>query len=118
GLRGSSSRFCTGGTFGDLTEQRADRNRRTVSSDDLAQRAGGGRRDLDGDLIGLELHQGLVDCDGIAGLLEPAADGGLGDGFAERRHTNFSHGLFLQWLMPSSSALCALAHWGGRSSIP
>src|SRR6201998_4325272 len=32
----------------------------------------------------------------IPGLLEPAADGGLGHGFAERRNANFSHGVFPQ----------------------
>ena len=50
--------------------------------------------ELETDKVTIEVHQGLIDGDGIAGLLEPAADGGLGDGFAERRHTNFSHGLF------------------------
>ena len=46
---------------------------------------------FDGDLVGLEFDQGFVDRDGIAGLLEPAADGGLGHGFAECRNANFSH---------------------------
>ncbi len=33
----------------------------------------------------------LVDRHGIARLLEPAANGGLGDGFAECRNADFSH---------------------------
>ena len=78
----------------DLAEQRADRDRVAVLGRDLAEHAGRGRRHLDGDLVGLELHQGLVDRDGFAGLLEPAADGGLGHGLAERGNANFSHGLF------------------------
>jgi hypothetical protein len=82
----------------DLAEQRADRDGLAVLGDDLAERARGRRRDFDGDLVGLELDQRLVDRDGIAGLLEPAADGGLGDGLAERRNANFSHGLFPQSL--------------------
>src|SRR6185437_3794001 len=77
--------------FGDLSEQRADRDRLAVLGGDLAERAGGRRRDLDRDLVGLELDQRFIDRHGIAGLLEPAADGGLGHGLAERRNTNFSH---------------------------
>src|SRR5947208_1760061 len=59
----------------DLTEQRTDGNGFTVLGGDLAEHAGGRRRNLDGDLVGLELNQGLVDRHGVAGLLEPTADG-------------------------------------------
>ncbi|MGY3462721.1 hypothetical protein ACVWW5_008171 [Bradyrhizobium sp. LM3.4] len=77
-----------------------------------------GRRDFDGDLVSLELHQGLVDGDGIAGLLEPAADGGLSDGFAEGRHTNFSHGLFLKEIANADMSADVIARGCGRSSTP
>src|SRR5436305_113145 len=66
----------------DLPEQCADGDRLAVLGDDLAQRAGRGRGDFDGDLVGLKLDQRLVDRNRIAGLLEPAADGRLGDGLA------------------------------------
>ena len=80
----------------DLSEQRADGNGLAVLGGDLAEHAGGRRRDFDGDLVGLELDQGLVHRHGIAGLLEPAADRGLGHGLAERRNANVSHGIFPQ----------------------
>ena len=57
------------------------------------ERAGGGRRHLDRHLVGLELDQRLVDRDRIARLLEPFADGRLGDGFAERRDADFGHAI-------------------------
>ena len=50
---------------------------------DLAQRARLGGGQLDGDLVGLDLHERLVLGDGLALLLEPAADLDLGDGFAD-----------------------------------
>ena len=88
----------------DLAEQRADRDGLAVLGRDLAEHAGGRRRHFDGDLVGLELDQRLVHRHGIAGLLEPAADGGLGHGLAERRNANFSHGLFPHCVMVGSSA--------------
>jgi hypothetical protein len=39
----------------------------------------------------LEFDQWLVDRDGVAGLLEPLADGRLGDRLAERGYADFSH---------------------------
>ena len=50
-----------------------------------------GAFDFEGNLVGLEFEQGLVGLHGIAGLFEPAADGGLRDGFAESGNTNFCH---------------------------
>ncbi len=38
--------------------------------------------------------KGLVDGDSVTGLLEPAADGGFGDGFTQCRNANFSHFIF------------------------
>jgi len=87
----------------DLSEQRADRDGLTILGNDIAERARGRRRDFDRDLVGLELDQGLIHRHGIAGLLEPAANGGLGHGFAERRNTNFSHRLFPPASSPGSS---------------
>src|SRR5205823_1466378 len=75
----------------DLSEQSADRNGFAILGADLAKGAGRWRRDFDGDLVGLELDQRFIHRHGIAGFLEPAADGSLGDGFAERRNANFSH---------------------------
>ena len=82
---------CGTGTIGDLTEQRADRDGVAVLRRDLAEHAGRGRRHLDRHLVGLEFDQGLVDGDGIAGFLEPLADGGFGDGLAECRNADFGH---------------------------
>ena len=87
GLRGSRR----ASAFLDLAEQRADRDCLAVLHGDVGEHAGGGRRHLDGHLVGLELDQRLVDRDGFAGLLEPLADGRLGDGFAERGNADFSH---------------------------
>jgi len=88
----------------DGIEQRADGHRLAVLGRDLAKHAGRGRRHFDGDLVGFELDQRLVHRDGVAGLLEPAADGGFRHGLAERRNTNFSHGSFPQLLPRSPSA--------------
>src|SRR6185436_10629733 len=77
--------------FLDLTEQRADRDGLAVLRGNLAKRSGGGRRHLDGHLVGLELDDRLVDRDGIARFLEPFANGRLGDGLAQRRDADFSH---------------------------
>ena len=75
----------------DLAEQRADRDGLAVLGGDLGEHAGGRRRHLDRHLVGLELDQRLVDRDGIARLLEPFADGRLGDGFAEGGNADFGH---------------------------
>ena len=52
----------------------------------LRQGAGDRGRDLGVDLVGGDLEQRLVDLDRVALGLEPAGDGALGDGLAERRH--------------------------------
>ena len=98
-LGGRRGRFGGGSrrAFIDLPEQRADRDGFAILGDDVAERACGRGRDFDGDLVGLELDQRLIDRDGVAGLLEPTADGGFGHGFAERRHANFSHDFFLKY---------------------
>src|SRR5690606_19437996 len=53
---------------------------------DLEHGARDGGGDLGVDLVGRDLEQRLVDLDGLADGLEPAGDGALGDGLAERRH--------------------------------
>ena len=78
--------------FLDLAEQRADRDGLAVLRPrSLRQHAGGGRRHFDRHLVGFELDQRLVDGDGVARLLEPLADGRLGDGFAEGRNADLGH---------------------------
>src|ERR1700682_4997616 len=88
-----------------LSEQRADGDGFTVLGGYLAEHARRRLRDFDGDLVGLELDQPLLDRHGIAGLLEPAADGGLGHGLAERRNANFSHRLVSPCVMAGRSSL-------------
>jgi hypothetical protein len=53
---------------------------------DVGQYAGGGSRDLDSHLVGLQLDQRLIRIDGFARLLEPLADRRFRDGFTQRRH--------------------------------
>ena len=55
----------------DRAEQRADRDRIAVLGRDVGQHAGGRRRHLERDLVGLELDQRLVDRTASPGLLEP-----------------------------------------------
>ena len=77
-------------------EQRADRDGRARSAPISRQHAGGGRVDLERHLLRLQFHQRLVRLDGFAALLEPFADGRLGDRFAERRNANFSGHVILR----------------------
>ena len=86
----SGRRRSASATSGDLAEQGAGGDRLAILGDDFREHAGRGRVDFDGDLVGLELHQRLVRLHHIAGLLVPAADGGLGDGFAQGGHADFS----------------------------
>ena len=64
-------------------EQRPHLNVRALAGGDLGKGAGGLGLDLDGDLVGLQLHKRLVERDRIARRLVPAHDGGFGDRFAE-----------------------------------
>ena len=64
-----------------------------VPGGDVAERAGRGGVDLQRHLVGLKLDQRLVRLDGVARLLEPAADRGFADGLAEGRNADFGrHG--------------------------
>ena len=64
----------------------ADRDGLVLLSEDLGQFAGGRGGDLGVDLVGGDLQQRLVDGDVVALSLQPAGDGALGDGLAQRRH--------------------------------
>ena len=90
GSGGNGSRRSASPASGDLAEQGAGGDRLAILGDDFREHAGRGRVDFNGDLVGLELDQGLVRLHHIAGLLVPAADGGLGDGFAQGGHADFS----------------------------
>ena len=81
------------GLLVDGGEERVDADGLALLGDDLGEDAGGGRRNLDRHLVGLELAEHLVDLDGVADLLEPGGDGGLGDALAERGHADVGHGV-------------------------
>ena len=73
---------------------RAARRRRRWSRpcrDDLGEDAGGGSGHFHRHLVGLEFDQRLIGLDRIAGLLEPLADGRLGNGLAQRGHADLGH---------------------------
>ena len=53
---------------------------------DLGQHAGHAGVDLQGHLVGLQLHQGLVQRDRLARLLQPLGHGRFTDRFAQGRH--------------------------------
>ena len=61
----------------------------TLATGPLAEHAGSRRVDLQRHLVGLELDERLVGLHGLARLLEPLADRGLGDGFAEGGYADF-----------------------------
>ena len=86
----SGRRRSASAASGDLAEQGAGGDRLAILGEDFNEHAGRGRVDFDGDLVGLQLDQRLVRLHHIAGLLVPAADGGLGDGFAQGGHADFS----------------------------
>ena len=79
----------------DLAKQRANRHRLAVLCGNRAEHPGGGRGHLDRHLVGLELHQWLINGDSVAGMLEPLADRCFGDRLPERGHADLSHGLIL-----------------------
>ena len=64
--------------------------------DDFGKHAGFGCGDFDGDLVGLQLHKGLVLLHGVAGLLHPLGDGSFADAFAESWHNNVGHFISLR----------------------
>ena len=91
GLRRLGRRRLRLGLLVDGREERIDSDRLALLGYDLCEDAGGGRRDLDGHLVGLELAEHLVDLDRLADLLEPGGDGRLGDALAERGDADVGH---------------------------
>ena len=79
----------------DRAENSADGDGCALGYPDFAQHARYGSGHLNGDLVGLELDQRLVDFDLVAGLLEPLADDRFRDAFAQSRHANFRRHLDL-----------------------
>jgi hypothetical protein len=76
----------TGGSRLDVTEHAAHLNGRTFLDDEAGNGAGNAGVHLDGNLVGFELAQGLVDGDRVAGLHQPLGDGCLGDRFTQSRN--------------------------------
>ena len=81
--------------------------------------------DFEGDLVGLQLDEEAHSA-GVAGLLEPLADGGLGDGFAEARYVmsvamvGWSSGLIPagEWRRPGIVDRCAEGGTGPADVSP
>ena len=74
----------------DLRNQRADRDRVAGLEELLAHHAGHRRRHFHRHLIGFQRHNGLVGRDRLAGLFQPLANAGFGDGFAQGGHDDIS----------------------------
>ena len=83
---GSLRRSRTGSSRFDVTEHAAHLDGRTFLHREAGNRAGDAGVHLDGDLVGFELAQGLVDGDRVAGLHQPLGDGCLGDRFTQSRN--------------------------------
>jgi hypothetical protein len=60
-----------------------------VVLDDLGEDARGRRGNLEHDLVGFDLDEDLVHGDGLAGLLLPLQERGLGHGFRQLRNLHF-----------------------------
>src|SRR5258705_188014 len=67
----------------DATEPAADLHRGPSLDRELGCGPRRGRRHLDGNLVGLELAQRLIDGDAVAHLDHPLGDGRLGDRFSQ-----------------------------------
>ena len=72
-----------GAVLADDDEHRPDRDDLAFLDEDLRDLAGGGRRDLDGRLVGLDLDERLVLGDLVALGDEPAGDLAFGQALAE-----------------------------------
>jgi hypothetical protein len=79
------------GAFLDRAEQRANRDRIAVLDRNIGEHTRRRCRHLDGDFVGFQFDQRLVDGDHIARLLEPFADRGFRYRLAEGGYTNLRH---------------------------
>src|SRR5438477_126429 len=85
-VRRSRGRFCRGSAGGarlDMAEHAAHLNGGAFGDGKVDDGAGHRSVHLDGDLVGFQLAQGLIDRDGIAHLDQPLGNGRLGDRFAQ-----------------------------------
>jgi hypothetical protein len=76
---------CSGGLAGiaDHCQGGPDFSGLVLRDDDLENGAGDRGGDLGVDLVGGDLHDGLVDLDGVADLLQPSGDSAFGDAFTQ-----------------------------------
>ena len=81
---------------GDPAENCADRDVGPLLGEDLGERPGGGRGNLEGHLVGFELGDRFVGGDRFARPLQPLRDGRLGDRFTEARDLDFGRHEFLR----------------------
>ena len=77
--------------FADPGQRGADRHGLAGLHQDLQQHPVVRAGDLRIHLVGRHLEQRVVELDGVAGLLQPGADGALGDGLAQLRHGDVVH---------------------------
>ena len=102
GRRGSGRSRCrrcrsTGLAFGvDAGDQLITDHRGAIGLHQFGQHTGTRRRHFEHDLVGLDLDQDLVHRHGVAGLLLPLQQGGLGNRFGQLRDLDFydSHDVF------------------------
>jgi len=78
-----------GGAFLDHRQDLRGGDRVALLELDLLEHAIDGRGHFQDDLVGLQVHQVLVAPDRITGLLVPAGDGGVGNGFGKCRNFDF-----------------------------
>ena len=88
---GSRRRRGAGATALDVEDHGTDRDRVAFSSEELRHLTRGGRRDLDGRLVGHHLDDGLVFLDGIAFADEPLDDLAFGNAFPDVRQFELDH---------------------------
>ena len=72
-------------SVGDPAENCADRDVGALLGENLGERAGGGRGNLEGHFVGFELGDRFVGGDRFARPLQPFRDCRLGDQFTEAR---------------------------------
>ena len=88
-LYSRSSRCHRSPNLADHRDDRIHLDRSAFGKADLSQHAGNRRGNLGVHLVGRDLKERLVDCDGVADLLEPFGDRALEDRFAHLGHDDF-----------------------------